>query len=365
MLQKLFIFSVFLLSIQKASATDINVALIIASSEQDIFWSQVSKITHATANDLNVNLQTHYHASNRILLDEVISDIVHAQKKPDYVIFMPFGGSLERTFSLLEDAKISFVTLERTYEQQLHVEKIGNPLERFKYWIGEVFYNNTKAGELLAQNLLTHAVNNRQVKKSSLTALGLSGDFHSGSKKREKGFLNIAQQNSIEVKQLIYTHWQQNVAKEKLLKLMNRHGNVDIIWCGSDVNSLGALEAISELKLNPNKDIVIGGFDWAVTALQKIENKQLTASVGGHIFEGARALIKIFDYHHGIDNFNRDADYSGYLLELIDVNNIKEYEQLTKPNNWEDVDFRMFSSAKQKRPTAFNTLNIISSLNKQ
>jgi ABC-type sugar transport system substrate-binding protein len=201
--------------------------------------------------------------------------------------------------------------------------------------------------------------------KGSITAFGLSGDYHSESTLRNEGLLKTAAQYSIDVKQLVYTNWKKVISKEKLLKLIKRYGMADIVWCASDVNAIGALEGTSQLKLQPNKDFVIGGFDWTPSALKQIQQHQLTASVGGHLFQGARALIKIFDYHHGIDNFNRDKDYKGYLLEIIDINNINTYQQLTNKNEWKDVDFSLFSYSKQKQALTFNTLNILSQLEKE
>jgi len=364
MLKKILFISFLLLSFQQTSAAPINVVLVSPSSQNDIFWSQVTKITQASADDLKINLITYYDISNRILLDELLNKIIQSQDKIDYVIFMPFGGNIERTFNSLEQAKISFVTLERTYEQHLHFEAIGKPLGKFKYWIGEVFFNNFKAGELLAQSLYHHATKLVDKKNESYQALGLSGDFHAESSERNKGLLKVSQQSSIEIKQIAYTNWKKDIAKSKLLKLINRHGKADIIWCASDLNAIASLEAVEELNFQPNQDVVIGGFDWTPSAIQKIQNNQLTASVGGHIFQGARALIKIFDYHHGIDNFNRTIGYQGYLLEIIDLDNIEKYKKLTQENEWQNVDFSLFSSAKQKHAITFNTLNILTSLKK-
>lgn len=362
---KKFYFCFLLLSFQQASAATINVVLVSPSYENDLFWSQVSKIAQASADDLEVKLHIYHNISNRILLNELLNTITQSKEKPDYIIFMPFGGSLDHTFNLLEQAEIPFVTLERTYEQQLHLKKIGKPLAKFSYWIGEVFFDNFKAGELLAETLVNNAIQHLPIQKSKLSAFGLSGDFHSGTEQRNNGFLRHAEQHSIDVKQLVYTNWEKNIAREKLLKLVNRHGIVDIVWCASDLNAIGALEAVKTLNLQPNQDIVIGGFDWTPAALQKIQTKQLTASVDGHIFQGARALINVVDYHHGIDNFNRTKDFKGYLLEIIDINSIDKYMLLTHDNDWGKVDFSLFSSAKRKQAMAFNTLNILASLNGQ
>lgn len=362
MTKKTLTFCFIFLFIQQVYAKDVNVVLVSASSSTDPFWSQVGAIAQASANDLNINLTIYNNVSNRILLDELINKVIVAPNKPDYIIFMPFGGKIEQTFSLLEQAEISFVTLERTYEQQLYLDSIGRPLGKFSYWIGEVFFDNLKSSELLTQTLFTHAKNNNKNRKNNLTAVGLNGDFHPSSQKRSDGFLNISKQKSIQVKQVVYTNWLQDVAKEKFLKLANRHGVTDIIWCASDVNAIGALEGIQQLNLIPNQDVVIGGFDWTHLALQKIKTQELTASVGGHIFQGARALIKIYDYHHGIDTFNRDDSYQGYVLEVIDVDNIDNYQKLTQLKEWESIDFTIFSSAKQKEPTPFNTLNILTSI---
>lgn len=293
--KKIIFLSFLLLLFQHASASPINVVLVSPSSQGDIFWSQVTEITKASAEDLNVNLKVHHNIGNRVLLDELLSKIIASPTKPDYIIFLPFGGNIERTFSTLEQAKISFVTIERTYEQHLHIKSIGKPLGKFKHWVGEVFFDNFKAGELLAQSLYRHASKLLTKNSETYQTVGLSGSFHPGSTRRSDGLLKFSKLAPIDVKQVVYTNWQKEIAKDKLRKLISRYDKPDIIWCASDLNAIGSLEVIKDLNLKPNQDVVIGGFDWTPLALKKIQQNQLTASVGGHLFQGAMALIKVFD----------------------------------------------------------------------
>jgi ABC-type sugar transport system substrate-binding protein len=62
---------------------------------------------------------------------------------------------------------------------------------------------------------------------------------------------------------------------------------------------MGVLDASLILNLKPNHDIFIGGFDWNKKNVAKIKSKKITATIGGHAFAGAKALVKIFDHYHG------------------------------------------------------------------
>ncbi len=363
-MKSVLVFALLLLISLPTNASSINIALISPTTESDAFWSQVTKIAQASAQDLGIKLTVYNNASNRILLNEQLYSITQSENKPDYIIFLPFNGSIEHSFQLLEQAKIPFVTLERTYEQDLLFSKIGKPKDKFNYWLGEVFFDNTKAGALLTETLLSYAKNNQILTNKQATAFGLSGDFHYGTTERNLGFLNVTNQHDIEVKQLVYTNWIQDIAKAKFLKLVQRYAAPDIVWCASDIIAIGVLDAANQLGLKENKDFVIGGFDWTPEAIQLIQKKQMTASVGGHIFQGARALLKIFDYHHGLDTFNRTSQHQGYLLEIIHPNNVNDFLLLSENNDWNKVNFSQFSSVKNEKPTEFSAINILKSLAK-
>ena len=73
-------------------------------------------------------------------------------------------------------------------------------------------------------------------------------------------------------------------------------------------------------------------------------------------------LINILDYHHGIDRFYRENDYKGASLGLVTVDNINEYQALTKKNYWHNIDYTMFSKVKNKAAKEFTIENILKAM---
>ena len=147
-----------------AIAKPLNVTLVIPAILPQPFWSQLAGISKKAASDLNINLtvigikkDTTAHMARL----EQIKWITKQNNKPDYVVFMPQTDTALQSFNLLEQKKIKFVTFGRTHVDYAHLA-LGRPREKYKYWIGESFYNNEQAGRLLADYLITKAKDSKK-----------------------------------------------------------------------------------------------------------------------------------------------------------------------------------------------------------
>jgi ABC-type sugar transport system substrate-binding protein len=364
-MSKIFLLLIFIFQLP-AIAKPLNIVLMTPNYSTDPFWSQVSKIAQVTATGLDIKLTV---IANKPDIEarreqyKNIKRLTEQENKPDYIVFMPFVSNVLQTFDLLEQAKIRFVTFDRVFELNPNLS-LGWPHEKYKYWIGEVFSDNEQAGELLADYLILKAKNAviKYKNGSKLTALGLSGNHLPESNKRNKGLFRAIDKNDITLKQVATVDWKREIAEKRLLQLVKRHGKPNIIWCASDVIAFGALDATKQVNLLVNRDVFVGGIDWTPQAIQKISKNQLTASVGGDIFQAAGTLINIFDYHHGIDNFNHDKNYKGFPLALISIDNIDEYQAITTENYWHNIDYTLFSKTKNKEAKEFTLLNILNAL---
>ena len=84
----------------KASA--IEVTFINPSIPGTPFWDRVTAIAKAAADDLQINLTVVYGKDNRIFNLEAIEQVASQERKPDYLLFMPYDGNSEVSFSTLE-----------------------------------------------------------------------------------------------------------------------------------------------------------------------------------------------------------------------------------------------------------------------
>jgi len=168
-------------------ASALNVTFINPSMQGNDFWEQVNKVALAAANDLTISFDIVQSGGHRLLQKELINNIISQDTKPDYVIFMPYDGTAFESFTKLEQAKIPFVTLERTVSPDLQ-NKLGVPQQHSKFWLGEIYHNNKKASRMLASALFKASKQDLAV-TNNLNVVGISGDISGHSSERNAGLI--------------------------------------------------------------------------------------------------------------------------------------------------------------------------------
>jgi len=336
----------------------LNVVFINPSVPGTAFWDRVSAVAIATANDLNINLTIVYGRDNRILHHQAVQEVVSNTSKPDYVIMSAYGGNAEQQYQLLNNAKIPFVTLERTLHET-EQRSIGLPQEKYSYWLGEIFHDNVYAGQLLGNELITAMLEKRSNKQLNYKAVGISGNFSGESDDRVTGFKTstnlhdlsnkefgdiTASKLKIDVLQVVRAGWSRERSRSIIYRLSERYGNIDIVWAASDGMALGVIDAMNSglSRINP-ETVVIGGIDWTKEGINKIKQGELTASVGGHFMQASWALIKIYDYKMGLSVFKKSANSKTYDLEVINQDNIDDFMPLANAVNWDKINFKSYS----------------------
>lgn len=334
-----YVYFLFLLLCQ-SQVFAIEVTFINPSVPGTPFWDRVTAIAKAAAEDLDINLTVVYGKDNRVFNLQAIQAVTSKNILPDYLMFMPYDGNSELSFSTLENAKIPFITLERTLlpEEQKLLEL---PQEKYRYWLGEIFHDNTAAGELLADTLIAAAVKDNQ---NILKVAGLAGSFSGESTQRTLGLeKSIDKHENIELLQVAPAIWSRERSRYIIHQMAGRFGKIDIAWAASDGMALGVLDSVKSGYEEVNPKMKIGGFDWTVEAIEKVKSKELVATVGGHIFQAAWGLIKIYDHHHDKNVFIKGLDQKTYDLQVIDQDNIDTFYLLAEKVAWQKVDFNVFT----------------------
>ncbi len=325
----------------------VNITFVNPSVPGTPFWDRVSAAARAAANDLNFNLSIVYGGDNRIFHFDAIKKIAESQYKPDFVIFMPFDGNAIHTFQLLEHAKIPFVTIERTVHADKQAE-LGLPQVKFHYWLGEVFHDNVSAGKLLANSLINAA--SEQSKRSDLKIAAISGSFSGESSHRVEGLqASLNQHDDVHLLQVVHANWSRERSRRIIYQLANRFGEIDIVWAASDGMALGVLDSVASGDKNLNPNIVVGGIDWTVEAIEQVSQGNLVASVGGHFMQAAWALIKLYDHQHNVNVFKKGVSGKSYELEAITQKNIEHFRFLAQKVDWDKIDFKSFTLTHSKQ----------------
>lgn len=347
------------------SAQAIEVTFINPSYKGSPFWQQVSEIASAAASNLNISLKIIYSGGHRLLQKEQIDKLIKQENKPDYVIFLPYDGTALETFNKLELAKIPFITLERSLFPDLQV-KLGTPGKPFKYWLAEIYHDNKKAGALLAKALIK-ASSRTLLSQKSINVAGISGDISGHSNERNAGLIaTLAENTGFSLTQIVNARWDQEQAGQVFIGLLRRYQDIQLVWSSSDTMALGVVDIATAQGKKLNHDLFVGGFDWNAQALQAIKNNRYAASVGGHFMQTAWALVKIYDHHQGKLAFTNTTSEATYQLNLIDRNNIDDYQVLLKNPNWHKVDFRKFTliHSPQRTHYQFDFSVILAELNR-
>lgn len=339
----------------------IDVVFVNPSVPGTPFWDRVTAVANAAAEDLAINLTVTYGKDNRIYNFQAIEQVIDAESKPDYLIFMPYDGNALKTFQLLENAKIPFITIERTLQKN-EQNMVGFPQEKFKYWLGEVFHDNIFAGRLLAKELIKEAKEKQP--DQPLVVVGIAGSFSGESSERTFGLEQaVAEDSGISLAQVVPAIWSRERSRNIIFQLSARFGHIDIAWAASDGMALGVLDSVNSGLSNLNSNMLIGGIDWTVEGLKKVKNGQLTVSVGGHFMQTAWALVKLYDHQQGLSIFKPGDMGKTYDLSAITQKNIDQYNVLTKKVDWQQVDFSIFSlKENHKSHYDFSFHHVLSSL---
>lgn len=343
--------------INTAYAKNLAVTLVLPDKQGPIFWQFVSDVSQSASLSLNIDLEIIYGDSNRFALKNTIDKLLLRKQKPDYLIFRPFLGNTVSIFDDLEKNQLKFVTLEQAFHGKME-QKIGSPQQKYKYWLGQINYDNKAGGELLLNTLVAAQLKKRPNDKIYVTAI--SGDFDKVSKDREYIFSQNKKINllgNITINQIIPMYWDPNNVTERFSMLEKRYPNTNIYWCAGDQLALKVLE------LKGDKDLVIGGFDWLPVALQKIKKGELDASVGGHFLMATIGLIKIVDYENGFNTFLNPPLLNKF--EVITRANIDSHLAFFEKKLWQKINFNSYLASQNKQPPLLSITNLIEKYNQE
>jgi len=334
-----YIFACILLVFSLPSWANTKVTFIVPDIKGPLFWQLVADTSLAAANDLNINLNIIYSAPNRFALLETIKQIIEQKNKPDYIVLRPFAGNTKSVFSLLEQSKIKFITIEQSIDRSQH-KNLGVPRQHFKYWLGHIFYDDIAGGKLLRDALINIFKMKHPDKQIVLTGIG--GDYTELSLNRQQSLVDLINKEKIEnvsFTQVFPVLWDPEILAKRYTSIINRYPHTNIFWTAGDQI---ALALIAEQKRSKHNITIIGGFDWLPSAIESIKDGELSASVGGHFLMAAAAIIKIADYEKGIDRFLSQSKPLNY--ELITSENVNQYANFIKKTQWEDINFKRFSN---------------------
>ena len=98
---------------------------------------------------------------------------------------------------------------------------------------------------------------------------------------RKKGFIDSVTKNSnIEIVASESANWHTDEALSLVTKLIQKHAQIDAIFCANDSMAIGAIQSLDMFGLTG--DIFIGGYDNIEVARSEMRNKRMHATVEQH-----------------------------------------------------------------------------------
>jgi len=323
----------------------VSVLLVNPSIENDPFWHKIEQITKHAAREFSIDLTVIHGHGTRFFQLEELKKYFKENPDPKYVVLVNYPGHAKLTMDFLAGHKVKVITLEQTITDD---EKafIGTPGQRYKNWLGEVYFDNKIAGYKLAQAL----INKVSLTHKSAIVAGISGHYGSESNLRSDGLRLAIKDNTAQLTQIVHAGWSFEDAYNKTLKLLERYPNINVIWCASDHMALGVIKAIKAMGKKVGVDILVGGFDWTSEGINSVNSEKLTASIGGHFLMGAIAVMAIYNEEQGKKHeFFSHALHNSFELALIDQQNIRHYFQILQSENLAGISFTKFEQLYSSR----------------
>lgn len=337
-------------------ATPLKFMMITQREVDDPFWGIVENIAAAAAKELGIELYLRHAYSNRNNLLYFTNQA--AEMNIDAIIYPNYKSIAPSLLELAEKRKIHTFLFNAGVSKK-NKEVAGKPREHYKYWLGYSLPDDEYAGYLLANILIKEAKQKKLVdNKGQIQIVGITGTFsETPSLLRMEGLKRAVKEHpDVHLNQVVFSAWKKEIAKKQMKVLKKRYPYTTIYWAASDLIGIGISEGAKSLNLEPNIDILIGGIDWSVEGLNSVQSNQMVTTIGGHIFEGAWAVIMLFDYFNGVDFKNHIAEKNKnnylsaldiiYPMEAFDKEKLSILHKNITENSWGNLDFKQYSIFK-------------------
>lgn len=313
----------------------------------DPFFGQVIEVMQAAANDLNIELKVDYAGRNMSMYAKKRGLKLIKTYKPDYFLTGFWPGGAKYHLSGAEAAGVQTFVFNAPAVRDDDFSTVM-PRTELRHWLGQMTPDNEKAGYLLVDVLIEEARKRKLFGddgKVHLVALNGDGDDISAKLRIEGLKESMNKHRDVVLHEIVLAGWVKETADRETERMLRDYPQTSVIWAASDHMALGAASAAERAGRKPGEDILIGGIDWDKASLRNIKAGRITASIGGHILEGALALILLYDYHKGVDFAGELGVKFHSPMYVVTSENIGRYQRLLEGMNWDDVDFTKFSKA--------------------
>jgi len=304
------------------------------------FWPEASQFTQAVADDLGIELETHFANRDLRLMRQQILSVIARENKPDYLLLVNERFALNPLFEQIDASGIPFFLAYNHYNKSTLSEQ-PQPRHHHSHWLGSLVPDNQYAGYRLAQTLM------EAVAPEPPQFLAYSGDnVTSASRLRRAGLMQLlSEADEARLNSLVVGQWGYEIPRQRTGALLARHPETNIIWAANGPMAIGAYQSIADTALKLN--IKIGSINWDKEEIVALQNGVISSSLGGHFMTAGWSLIMLYDYHQGIDFSGDGGRYQQRrIFEEVTTNNLGQFLPWLLSRQWQSLDFKVMSKAE-------------------
>jgi ABC-type sugar transport system substrate-binding protein len=309
------------------------------------FWDVLAAITRSAAERLGVDLEVLSSGKQVERMIDLGKELARRTSRPDCVLLPNYLGAGRELIPVLDAAAIpAFLVTEGLAPSDRLA--IGAPRTRHPRWLGELCPDDVAAGHLLAKLLTDRARTLGRFAPDGKIHVGvLAGDQTSAGKSRYQGWLALKKERPEVVQAGVqYAGWDEEAARADTELLLRSHPEVSVVWAANDNMALGAIQAVRAVGKEPGHDVLVGGMDLVLRALERVEQGTMAVTLGGHVLDGARALLLVHDHLAGRDFEPRIRRSS---LEAVTAEHARSHLRVFEEKVWRKFDFERYSRAKR------------------
>ncbi len=312
------------------------------------FYEIFADCLGVAARQLGVDLEVVGGAKQRAPMLARGREIVAGPSRPDYLLLVNYMNLGPELLRLGAAAGVgTFLVVEGMgRDERIAASGQGRASEGY---LGEIVPDDAEAGRVLAEILTSRARADHLVDRSGKIQVGiLAGEHTHAGNARFRGWMEVKRrQEDVVQAGFQYGSWEEDAGRSAAALLLQTAPEISVIWCANDAMALGARAAATEAGRHPGQDIVIGGVDLMDRALAEVASGQLEVSIGGHLIDGVRALILLYDHHE-----TQDLEPAARTTHLVAVrrDEANRYLEFIQGRAWRNVDFTRFS--RRTNPSA-------------
>ncbi len=294
------------------------------------FWDRFVANTQVAANDLGIGLDVYNAEESK---EQMLKQVREAcESGIDAILFFNYEGIGESILHIAEQTATPAFLVNTALDDLSH-----KPRERYTHWIGSITPDDKASGELLAGRLVEEA---RKKGFSQFNVLAFRGREQSRSHGKRFSGLEavVARRSDMTMVAAPSIATNEDEARRQFKTTLTENQQINIVWSIKDKLALAAAEAAKEMGLKDR--VVFGGIDWNISGLKAVETGEIEIDIGGHVFDGALAIILVYDYLNGKDFAAESVTFNSSMLGA-DTSNIRQVKKLFSAPDM--VNYRLLS----------------------